>query len=166
MSKAQTLLPRGKVKLQDQWDLGTLFKSDQEWEKAFTKWEKQIRGYARFNGKLGNSAKTLAECLKFDAAFDRAGERLGNYAFLKTAEDQGNSNYQRMKGRYTHVATKAGEAASYIRPEIMSIPSKKMDRFLNDKVLKEWKLALERMLRYRPHTLGPKEEQLWPCRDK
>ena len=65
----------------------------------------------------------LAACLQFDAAIDRAGERLGVYAFLKTAEDQGNSDYQRMKGRYQHVATQAAEAASFIRPEIMAIPA-------------------------------------------
>ena len=65
-----------------------------------------------------------------------------------------------MKGRYQHVATKAAEAASWIRPEILAIPAKTMDAWLKSAVLADWRLALERILRYRPHTLSPKEENL------
>ena len=42
----------------------------------------------------------------------------------------------------------------------MGIPTRRSRRFLASKELAEWKLALERMLRYRPHTLGKKEEKL------
>ena len=45
--------------------------------------------------------KTLAACSKFDLAFDRAGERLGSYALLKTAEDAAKGKYQRMQGRFS-----------------------------------------------------------------
>ena len=159
-TKLKTLPPRSKVKEADQWDLASLFKSDAEWEKAFKKWEEQIPGYEKFRGKLADSAEMLSACMQFDAAIDRAGEKLGVFAFLKTAEDQGNSDYQRMKGRYQHVATKAAEASSFIRPEIMSIPTDVMDRFLASPELEEWRIALDRILRYRPHTLGNKEEHL------
>src|SRR3954463_5087883 len=102
----------------------------------------------------------LSACLQFDAAIDRTGERLGVYAFLRTSEDQGNSDYQRMKGRYQHVATQASEASSYIRPELLAIKPAVMNKFVKTPELKDWKLLLERILRYRPHTLGNKEEQL------
>src|SRR4051812_11566654 len=159
-SAAGALPPRSKVKPQDTWDLDSLFKSDAEWESAFADWSAKISGFARFKGHLADSVKTLADALQFDADIDRGGERLGVYAFLKTAEDQANSDYQRMKGRYQHAATQAGEAASFIRPEIMSIPPEKVDRFLESPELAEWKLALERTLRYRPHTLSDNEEKL------
>jgi oligoendopeptidase F len=160
MAKTKTLPPRSKVKPQDQWDLSSLFKTEADWEPAFLAWQKQIAGYEKFKGKLGDSAEVLAACMQFDAELDRAGERLGNFAHLKATEDQTNSDYQRMKGRFQDTATKAAEAASFIRPEIMAIPAKKMSGFLNDKSLTVWRLALDRILRYRPHTLGKKEEQL------
>src|SRR3954469_15822918 len=160
MPKTQSLPPRTKVKPADTWDLASLFKTDKDWEKEFSEWEKQVQGYERFRGKLGDSAEMISACLQFDAATDRTGERLGVYAFLKTSEDQANSNYQRMKGRFEHVATRAGELASYIRPELLAIPDKKMKQFLADPSLADWRLALERIVRYRPHTLGKKEEQL------
>ena len=65
-----------------------------------------------------------------------------------------------MKGRYQHVATQAAEAASFIRPEIMAIAPATMQQFLASPELAQWKLLLERMLRYRPHTLAPGEEHL------
>jgi oligoendopeptidase F len=155
-----SLPPRGKVKAGDTWDLGSLFKSDAEWEAAFLDWSARIPGYAKFVGTLGKSAAAMAACLRFDADLDRAGERLGVYAFLKTAEDQGASDYQRMKGRYQHAATQASEAAAFIRPELMAIPSEIMESMLAAPELSDWKLALERILRFRPHTLSGKEEQL------
>ncbi|HWE04892.1 MAG TPA: oligoendopeptidase F [Tepidisphaeraceae bacterium] len=160
MSKVKALPPRGKVKPADCWDLSHLFKSDADWETAFKVWEDQISGYEKFRGKLADSGEMLSACLQFDAAVDRAGERLGVFAFLKTAEDQGNSDYQRMKGRYQHASTKAAENSSFLRPEIMAIPAKTMEKFLKAPELADWTLSLERILRYRPHTLGKKEEHL------
>ncbi|MGA2059180.1 MAG: oligoendopeptidase F [Thermoguttaceae bacterium] len=156
----KNLPPRNKVKPSDTWDLCSLFSGDRAWEQAFLAWEKQIAGYSKFQGKLAESPGTLAECLRFDEEFDRAGERLGTYAFLKTAEDTAQSKYQRMQGRYLHAAGQAAEAASYIRPEILAIPAAKMKQFLADACLDRYRLLLERLLRFRPHTLGKKEEHL------
>ncbi|HEY7120358.1 MAG TPA: oligoendopeptidase F, partial [Tepidisphaeraceae bacterium] len=158
--KGQSLPPRAKVKIQDTWDLSSLFPSDIDWEEAFKTWAARIPQYASFKGRLGESPEVLADCMRFDADMDRTGERLGVYAFLKTAEDQANSDYQRTKGRYQHAATHAAEAASFIRPELMAIPSETIERFLDAPELGEWRLALERTLRYRPHTLSDREEHL------
>jgi oligoendopeptidase F len=160
MSKIKQLPPRSKVKPSDCWNLDSLYKNDATWETAFKKWDGEIAGYEQFAGKLGESAKELAECLEFDLRLDRVGERLGTYAFLKTAEDAANSNYQRMMGRYRNAASRAGQAASYIRPEIMAIPAATMKKFLAAKELAPHKITLERMLRYKPHTLSKAEEKL------
>jgi oligoendopeptidase F len=158
--KQKPLLPRSKVKPADTWDLSTLFPDDSAWEKEFAKWERQIKRYASFRGTLGQSAEKLAACLKFDAAFDRLGERLGTYAFLKTTEDTADSAYQRMMGRYQHAASEAGQAASFIRPEILSIPAKKFQHFLRSKSLGLYRVMLERLIRFKPHTLSDSEERL------
>ena len=160
MAKAQTLPPRSKVAVNDTWDLASLFSSDAAWEKAFKEFSAQIPGYKKFQGKLAKSALVLKNCLEFDAALDRRGERLGNYAFLRTAQDQADSNYQRMSGRFRHAASEAGQAASYIRPEILAIAPTTMARYLRHPRLAGWKLALERVVRYRPHTLDQGQEHL------
>ncbi|MGW8258287.1 MAG: oligoendopeptidase F, partial [Thermoguttaceae bacterium] len=102
----------------------------------------------------------LAQCLLFDEQFDRTAQRLGNYAHLKTAEDAGKSEYQRMQGRYLRAVALAAESSSFIRPEILAIPAAKMKRFLVDTCLDHYRLLLQRLLRFRPHTLSKKEERL------
>jgi oligoendopeptidase F len=160
MAKTKKLPTRSQVKPADTWDLSSLFDSDSEWERAFAAWEKQIPRYEKFRGTLGDGANALAKCLAFDSDFDRAGERLGTYAHLKTAEDTADSRYQRMLGRYEHAATLAAEAASFIRPEILSLPAKTLSEYVDARPLRRFKLQLERLIRYKPHTLSPGEEKL------
>lgn len=137
-----------------------MYKSDQAWESAFAKWSKKIEGYKKYKGTLSKSAKQLVALFEFSAAIEREGDNLGTYAFLKGSEDEGNSIYLRMKGRFEHVATRQGELSSFIRPEILAIPSAKITLFIKSPLLKEWKLQLEKIIRYKPHSLSLPEETL------
>lgn len=159
MSK-RTLPTRSEVAPGDCWDLSSLFDSGEEWEKAFSAWEKKLPKYETFSGKLGGDAKTLADCLRFHFDIDRKGERLGVYAFLKTAEDATDDAAQQRFGRFTNAASRAGELSSFIRPEIMRVPKAKMDAFLAERSLAPYRRFLSELLRFRPHTLGRKEERL------
>ena len=160
MKKIKQLPLRAKVKASDCWDLASLAVDDDAWEAEFEKWEKRIDGYAKFQGKLAEGAKTLAACLKFDLDFDRAGERLGTYSFLRTTEDTADGLRQRMHGRFINAASRAAQAASFIRPEILAVSTQKLKQMLADKRLAPYRLQLERLLRYKPHTLSRKEENL------
>lgn len=160
MSSVKRLPTRAKVKAEDTWDLSKLYADDDEWDKALRQFKKKITGYAKFKGTLKDSPKALAACLKFDSALDRLAERLGNYAYLKTTEDQTNGTYQNMIGRFQHEATRAAEEASFIRPEILAIPAKKLKEFIADKQLSRYRIPLERLIRYKKHTLSNREEQL------
>lgn len=156
----KTLPKRSQVKTADTWDLSSLYVDDDAWEAAFKKFEKLVGGYEKFRGKLADAPKTLAACLKFDDELDRLADNVGNYAYLKTAQDTADGVYQRMLGRFRSAASKAGQAASFIRPEILSIPANTMKKFLAAKELEPYRLVLERVLRYKPHTLSPAEENL------
>ncbi len=159
-SKVIRLPNRSQVKVADTWDLASLYADDAAWEADFVKFQKLGAGFEKFRGKLGESAKQLAACLKFDSEVDQLGDKLANYASLRTSENTADSNYQRMYGRVNSAYTKLSQAASYIRPEVLAIPAKKMKEFLDAKELKPWKLVLERLLRYKPHTLSQREEEI------
>ncbi|HMP80716.1 MAG TPA: oligoendopeptidase F, partial [Pirellulaceae bacterium] len=160
MNQTVKLPPRNQVAEHDTWDLCPLFSSDEAWEAAFQQLELLFPRLAEFQGSLSQSAARLAECLALEIELDRLGETLGNYAFLKSSEDQTNQTYQRMVGRFHNLAARAAETASFILPEVMAIDDETMDRFLHDQVLADFRLRLERMLRYKPHTLSQGEERL------
>src|SRR6185503_15864731 len=88
------------------------------------------------------------------------GEKVGGYAHLKVTEDQAESKYQGMIGRFQNLATRASQAASYIRPEILSLSKETLDQYLADKEIAPYRLVLERIVRYRPHTLSAREEEI------
>ncbi|MFM8734186.1 MAG: oligoendopeptidase F [Pirellulales bacterium] len=156
----RTLPARKDVPVGDTWDLSSLCCSDAEWEEALAAWEERIPQFAPYAGTLGSSPDRLAECLAHDLAFDREGDRLGTYAHLRASEDQAAPEAQRMVGRFQHVATRAGEAASFIRPEIMAIPAEKLAAWMGLPVLEPYRLLLERLVRTRAHTLSGPEEKI------
>jgi len=160
MNKIIRLPKRSSVKAADTWDLSTLCASDTAWEEEFKKLDKMVSGYAKFQGKLGEGAKTLAACLKFDLEFDRLADKVGSYAFLRSAEDQTDNASQTMVGRYQNLAMRSSQAASYIRPELLSLPDAKLNEYLAAKELQPYKLMLERIVRYKPHTLTAREEEI------
>ncbi len=151
---------RRDVPVGDTWDLASLFSSDAEWEAALAEWEKMLPAVGAFAGTLAKSPERLAACLDHEVAVDRAGDRLGTYAHLRASEDQAAPEPQRMVGRFQHVATRAGEQASFIRPEILAIPPATLDAWIELPVLADHRLALERVVRTRPHVLSESEEKL------
>ena len=160
MSNLATLPARSDVPAADTWDLSSLYKDDTAWEAAFVEFHGMLGGFEPFAGTLGSSPERLAECLRFDESVDRLGERLGVYAFLRTTEDQADSDSQSMKLRFQNAAAQAGQQASFNRPELLAIPEEQMTSMLQEEVLAPFKVALERMVRYKPHTLGRREESL------
>ena len=158
--EAKQVPTRSEVSAADCWDLSSLYASDQDWEADFARFEELIPKYADYRGKLAESPAMLLECLKFDVEVDQLAERLGTYAFLKTTEDQTNNTYQALMARFQNVAVKAGEIASYIRPELLAIPEQQIQEYLDSNELQKYKLSLERVVRYRDHTLSDSEEAL------
>lgn len=151
---------RSAVPVADTWDLSRLFPDDAAWEAAFAAWQDTFAGYADHKGKLADGPAAIRAALDFDLAVERAGDRLGTYAFLRFTEDVGEPKYQGMKARFTGAATRAAELSSFLRPELLAIPDDAMTRFLADPLLADHRLTLERLRRFKPHTLSGPEERL------
>ena len=155
-----TLPERSEVSVNDTWDLSSLYVDDASWELDFTTLGTRVAKLESYRGRLAESAELLAEALDYDSDFDRLAERLGTYAFLKTTENQGNSDYQAMKARFQNLSVRASQATSYMRPELLAIPEDQMAALIVHPKLSLYRLQLERLLRYRPHTLTDGEERL------
>lgn len=151
---------RDEVSSSDCWDLTSLYPTTEAWEVDFKLLENRIGNYEKFKGKLGSSAEILKECLDFDRDIERLSERLGTYAFLKSTEDQANQASQALVARFQNLSVRTNQIASFFRPEILAIPQATMEQLLNAPILQEYKLVLQRITRYRQHTLSDSEENL------
>ena len=153
-------LTRNEVSVESQWDLTGLYSFDDVWNTELTELESEIEKYASFSGTLGESALKLKACLEFDMNFSRQLEKLYTFAHLKNDEDKTSTLYQGNFEKVMMLVNEASRASSFIRSEIMSISDDMMRKFLTDKELEFYRFHLEKILRYRCHTLSEKEEEL------
>ena len=156
----KSLPKRSDVITGDTWNLESLFATDADWDEALLVWEKRIPLFRDYVGTLGESPEQLAKCLAFDLEIDREADRLGTYAHLRMSEDTAATPAQRMTGRFQHAATRAGEFASFMQPEIMAIDASVLEEWLETPELQPYRLMLERVVRNRPHVLSEPEERL------
>ncbi len=155
-----TIPERSDIARQDQWDLSPLFDSEQQWEDLFAELEAQLTGYEPYKGHLADSIKIFGQALEFHMEFTRKLERVYTFAHLKSDEDKANQHYLGFHQKALNLFTRASEAASFLTPEIQSIPDDIIGHFRSDDALSEFGFYLEKILRYKPHTLGESEEQI------
>ncbi len=143
------------------WNLTDIYKTPQQWEEDFKWVENSISKFKEFEGKLGNSAKELLTCLKFDDEVGIKISRLFLYASLSKDLDLGNAENQGRYERISALGAKLSAASSFIRPEILKIPEEKLWQFVeSEEGLKVYKHQVDDLLRTKAHTLTPREEEI------
>jgi len=160
MTTIQTVPSRDQVPAEDRWNIESMYASISEWEKDFSQWEAKITQYATFRGTLGQGPDALKKCLDFSFAMDRASEKLGTYAFLRVAEDAGNSEFQALQGKFMNAASRAGQEESFLSPELLALPDPRLAEYLDAPQLAEYHLWLKRLFEEKAHTLSAAEERL------
>ena len=134
------------------WDLRPLFGSDEDWEKAFSEVESRIDIYTDYKGRLKDSVAVFKEAIDFHLSLTRKIEKIYAYAHLKSDEDKSNQFYLGFYQRAVSLHTRASESASFLIPEIQSIPDDRINSYLADDSLAAYQFFLEKILRYKPHT--------------
>jgi len=160
MSNNERIPLRSEIAVSDTWDLSKLFANDEKWNKSLADFEKTIERIPSFQGTLGKSAVSLADYLDFSRGLNILAERLANYAELRQTEDEGDSAARTMTGKITMSAAKASAAAAWENPEILAIPEKDMETFLAHERIDDYRVYLQRILRYRPYILSGSEERI------
>jgi oligoendopeptidase F len=159
MTTAKTLT-RADVPDSDKWDLAHLFSNVSKWAEDFAWLQQTYSKLSEWKGCIRKSPAAMAACLEFEKSLDLKIERLYHYASLQLAEDSANPDYLARMGQMQNLLTKISEAASFLGPEIQAIPDDKFADFLEDPALAEWKIALRKIRRLKPHVLSEREERL------
>jgi oligoendopeptidase F len=152
---------RQEIQQKYKWDLESVYADDAGWEKDFAKVKElseQIKGYS---GRLGEGAKTLLECLKLRDEIMVLGAQVIVFANLRRDEDTANAKHQGMADRAGSLGVELHTAVSFIEPELLSLEDGVVSGFLSEEPgLAEYRHYLNNVLRRKPHTLSPREEQL------
>ena len=160
MDKKLTIPTRSEAAVSDCWNLSKLYPSHEAWQKDLEIFKSAIPKAENFKGKLAESADTFLNCLEFLRTNGLLSERIGYYAFLRYAEDAGDSSNQSRYGLVMQAETEFSAAISYIDPEIQAIPDEVMSAYLLDSRIAEYSIMLKKILRFKPHVLTASEERL------
>ncbi len=151
---------RNEISDSDKWDLDPLFHNETEWQSAFDKLAAEVEKYNDYKGKLGESVELFKEALEFDLTAGRELEKLYTYAHLKNDEDKTNNQYQEMYQKAITLYTKLSELSSYLTPEIQNLPTEIIQNYIENPELGLYLFYLEKILRYKAHTLSPEIEKI------
>jgi oligoendopeptidase F len=160
--KESNVIPeRSKIKDDYKWNLTDIFPTDEDWEKELKSVSENVSGYQKFEGSLSKSAEILLACLKFDEEINIKLDRLQLYAMLSRDSDMRIGKYHSMDDRIKSLYSQVGAASSFIRPEILRIPSEKLLKMIEtEKDLSIYKHSIDDLLRSKRHTLSNSEEKI------
>ena len=144
------------------WHIEDYFKTDTDWEAAYTALETAIPEMASFSGSLAESAQVLLSCLQKNEELSLKLDHIYTYANMRMHEDSGNAFYQGMASRAEMLLIKYSAAVSFLTPEIIAIPEEKLSSFREEKSadFAIYDHFFHTLLRQKAHTLTPTEENL------
>lgn len=164
MSKQQDskqLPDRSEVPVEYTWRLEDIFANDDLWNEEYDKLKALIPKASKYKGTLGQSAQLLVNALRFKDELYMRLEQLYAYAHMRYDQDTSNSFYQALDARAKSLFAEASSALSFFTPELLSISEQTIEKFLaENKELRLYRHALERLNQLRPHVLSEKEEAI------
>lgn len=154
-----TSLPkRNEVPDRFKWKLEDIYPDDSKWEKDFKSVKNRLEEITAYRDRLAGSAKTMLECFTLRDEISIMLGKLIVYANMKSHEDTSDSKYQGPVNRVSSLSVEFSAAASYITPEIISMPEERLKEFISDPCLRDYSFSLKELLRQKEHILSKEEE--------
>ncbi|WP_338845412.1 oligoendopeptidase F [Massilia sp. W12] len=145
----------------DRWKLSDIYADRAAWQADIGKLDAQIKEFKQCQGQLGKSVASLKKCLQQYTDIAKRNIRINSYSQQLLDQDTGEASSMEMTQLGEAVSSRADEALSFVRPEILKIGAARMQKLIaQDKELLQYRHALDQILRAAPHTLDQKGEQL------
>ncbi|MFN0151264.1 MAG: oligoendopeptidase F [bacterium] len=158
---ARKIPQRSEIDARYKWSVEDLYPDDSLWESDFASVESMLSRVPSHSGRLGESGPTLLEFLRLRDAVEELAEKLAVFASLRRDEDMRVGRFQSMADRATGLAARAGEAFSFVEPELLALPDGRIAELVRGTPgLALYAHALDNVLRRKPHTLAGAEERL------
>lgn len=162
--KIDRVRERSEIPAEDRWNVEALYASWDAWEKDVETW---ARPRAKphwpemdaFKGKLSDP-KMVAALLEKTFLFDRHLSKLYTYAHLRHDEDVSAEVPNKAYTRMVSFLYEFREELSWVEPELLSLDDKTLQALLDADAVKEYRVHLEKIIRFKPFTLSSEMEKL------
>lgn len=156
---------RSEVAQQDKWDVESLYADTQAWEADF----KQLEGsstfprwpdLAKWKGTLAQGPQHIKQALEQILNLNRKLDKLFTYAHLRNDEDIANDANKAAFKRVTNLMHDFQREVAWFEPELLALSDAKIQEALASPELAPYRFHLEKIVRLKPHTLTPEQEEL------
>jgi len=154
-------LLRKDQKVENTWDLESMFKTNDDFWNQFKEVEKLIPEIKNYRGKVKEGAKGLLEVFKAEEDMSLKMEQLTIYAFLRKDQDSTDAEYGELYAKTMNLSSKFDAEWSFLKPELLSIEEDVLLGYVEElDELKVYKFELEKLNKKRPHTLDAEQEKI------
>lgn len=151
---------RNDIPEQYKWRLEDLYANQEEWKKDLRHVEKLANQLHDRSGQLGDSAENLKEAIELYIELSRVFEKTYAYAKLSFHTDKGNSTNQTLTAQADDLAIKISEKLSFFIPELLNISPDKLQEFVENPEMREYRRWIDVQVRGKDHTLPKEMEQI------
>jgi oligoendopeptidase F len=158
-------MDRANVPVADRWNVEAFYKTLDDWKKEFTKAQGSAEAphwpkLAPFKGRLKEGPAVVLQLLEAVLDLERHLSKLYTYAHLRHDEDVGNDTYKEAYLRITGLLHDFRQEICWIEPELLSLSTGELKKLLDAPELQSYKFYLEKIIRFKPHTLDAQQEEL------
>jgi len=152
---------RREIAVADTWDVESIFPSLEAWEEAFARAPEHLERLARFEGRLGESAATLADWMDALEKVLLEVVRIRVYAILAYSVEMTNQEAAGRHDRAQGLLARARATTAFAEPEILTIGEERLQQWMEE----EERLAIydhyfEQLYRRKDHVRSREVEAL------
>ncbi|ANF95486.1 oligoendopeptidase F [Paenibacillus bovis] len=153
------ILTRSEVPVSSTWNISDLYATEADWEKDLRALQQLTDNIQSYQGRLGESAQTLYECLNQQESLIQKAMKIGSYASLQQSEDGTNPANMSRAARSGDVLSAVYARLTWIDSEILDLPEGTITQYVAGyPALAVYERSLNLLLDTRPHRLSPDVE--------
>lgn len=152
---------RSEIADQYKWNVADLYATDEAWRSDKEALAAECERIADFKGRLGRSAKDLADYMEFEDNLSRRMSRLFIYTSLKSDVDLRDADMVALTKEMQLLYVDYVQKSAFARPELAAIPNETLDAYMAaEPRLAVFAMDIDRIKRGKEHTLSDAEEAL------
>ncbi len=152
---------RDEIQEKDKWDLTFIFKTEDEFDKAYDEAKEEIKEVSNYKGKLLESSDMLFNYLDYSEKVERKLYKLYYYTHLNLDSDTTNTISQAKEGKVENLFQEYSVLSSFVQPEFLKGDMKLIEKFIEEKPeLKRFHFDFSQLYRMKDHYLNEEKKEM------